>query len=296
MKNNLRGSIILLITAMIWGFAFVAQSEGMEKIGPFTFQASRMLLAAAVLLPVSCVSHKLSKRKNPDERFMDKKTLLAGIVCGVFLFAAAALQQIGIQYTSVGHAGFLTALYILIVPLLGLFSGKKVGVRLWLCIALALVGLYLLCMTGEGFSMSLGDILVTLCALVFSFHILAVDKFAGGLDGVRVSMIQMLTAGVLSLICTFIFEEPSMAAILSSWLPIGYAGVLSCGAAYTMQIIGQKYASPTVASIIMSLESVFAVLGGALILLQIPSLFEALGCTLMFTATVISQLPEKAKK
>ena len=296
MKNNLRGSIILLITAIIWGFAFVAQSEGMEKIGPFTFQASRMLLAAAVLLPVSCVSHKLSKRKNPDERFMDKKTLLAGIVCGVFLFAAAALQQIGIQYTSVGHAGFLTALYILIVPLLGLFSGKKVGVRLWLCIALALVGLYLLCMTGEGFSMSLGDILVTLCALVFSFHILAVDKFAGGLDGVRVSMIQMLIAGVLSLICTFIFEEPSMAAILSSWLPIGYAGVLSCGAAYTMQIIGQKYASPTVASIIMSLESVFAVLGGALILLQIPSLFEALGCTLMFTATVISQLPEKAKK
>ena len=296
MKNNLRGSIILLITAIIWGFAFVAQSEGMEKIGPFTFQASRMLLAAAVLLPVSCVSHKLSKRKNPDERFMDKKTLLAGIVCGVFLFAAAALQQIGIQYTSVGHAGFLTALYILIVPLLGLFSGKKVGVRLWLCIALALVGLYLLCMTGEGFSMSLGDILVTLCTLVFSFHILAVDKFAGGLDGVRVSMIQMLIAGVLSLICTFIFEEPSMAAILSSWLPIGYAGVLSCGAAYTMQIIGQKYASPTVASIIMSLESVFAVLGGALILLQIPSLFEALGCTLMFTATVISQLPEKAKK
>ncbi len=296
MKNNLRGSIILLITAMIWGFAFVAQSEGMEKIGPFTFQASRMLLAAAVLLPVSFFSYKLKKKQNAGERFIDKKTLLAGTVCGLFLFAAAALQQIGIQYTSVGHAGFLTALYILIVPLLGLFVGKKVSARLWSCIALAIVGLYLLCMTGEGFSMSIGDMLVTLCALVFSFHILAVDKFAKGLDGVRISMIQMLTAGVLSLICTFIFEEPHMADILSSWLPIGYAGVLSCGAAYTMQIIGQKYASPTVASIIMSLESVFAVLGGAIILLQIPSVFEAIGCTLMFAATVISQLPEKQKK
>ncbi|MBO5023202.1 MAG: DMT family transporter [Clostridia bacterium] len=296
MKNNLRGSIILLITAMIWGFAFVAQSEGMEKIGPFTFQASRMLLAAVVLLPVSLVSYNIKKKKNDAERFMDKKTLIAGMICGVFLFAAATLQQIGILYTTVGHAGFLTALYILIVPLLGLFVGKKVGAHLWVCIALALVGLYLLCMTGEGFSMSIGDILVTLCALVFSFHILAVDKFTKGLDGVRISMIQMLTAGLLSLVCMFIFEEPSVSDILSSWLPIAYAGVLSCGAAYTMQIIGQKYASPTVASIIMSLESVFAVLGGAMILLQIPSVFEAIGCTLMFAATVISQLPEKAKK
>ncbi len=296
MKNNFRGSIILLLTAMIWGFAFVAQSEGMEKIGPFSFQASRMLLAVLVLLPVSLVSYKLRKKKNESERFMDRKTLFAGMICGVFLFAASALQQIGILYTSVGHAGFLTALYILIVPLLGLFVGKKVGARLWVCIALALVGLYLLCMTGEGFSMSVGDILVTLCALVFSFHILAVDKFAAGLDGVRISMIQMLTAGLISLICTFIFEEPSMSDILSSWLPIAYAGVLSCGVAYTMQIIGQKYASPTVASIIMSLESVFAVLGGALMLSQIPSAFEAVGCVLMFAATILSQLPEKAKK
>lgn len=295
MKNNLRGSIILLITAIIWGFAFVAQSEGMEKIGPFTFQATRMLLAAIVLFPASCVSYKLKKKQNENERFMDKKTLLAGVICGLFLFTAAALQQIGIQYTSVGHAGFLTALYILIVPLLGIFAGKKISVRLWGCIALAIVGLYLLCMTGEGFSMSIGDILVTLCALVFSFHILTVDKLAKGLDGVRISMIQMLVAGLISLVCMFIFEEVQISNILSSWLPIAYAGVLSCGAAYTMQIIGQKYASPTVASIIMSLESVFAVLGGALILVQIPSLLEAIGCTLMFAATVISQLPEKQK-
>jgi len=296
MKNNFRGSIILLLTAMIWGFAFVAQSEGMDKIGPFAFQAARMLLAGLVLLPVSLVSYNVRKKKDESERFLDKKTLFAGMICGVFLFAAAALQQIGILYTSVGHAGFLTALYILIVPLLGLFAGKKVGGRLWFCIALALVGLYLLCMTGEGFSMSVGDILVTLCALVFSFHILAVDKFAKGLDGVRISMIQMLTAGLISLACTFIFEEPSVSAILSSWLPIGYAGVLSCGVAYTMQIIGQKYASPTVASIIMSLESVFAILGGAIILSQIPSAYEAVGCLLMFTATIVSQLPEKTKK
>jgi drug/metabolite transporter (DMT)-like permease len=171
--------------------------------------------------------------------------------------------------------------------------GKKVGARLWLCIILALAGLYLLCMTGEGFYMSFGDILVTLCALVFAFHILAVDKFARELDGVQISFVQMTVAGFLSLICAFIFEEPSLGDIAASWLPVAYAGILSCGVAYTLQIIGQKYASPSVASITMSLESVFAVLGGALILRQIPSLYEAIGCILMFAATVISQLPER---
>ncbi|MBQ8403548.1 MAG: DMT family transporter [Clostridia bacterium] len=294
MNKNLRGGAILLLTAIIWGFAFVAQSEGMEKIGALTFQASRMLLAALVLLPTALVFHKAGEKKNGEKAaFMDKKTLLVGIVCGFFLFGASALQQMGIAHTSVGHAGFLTALYILIVPVLGIFTGKKVGSRIWLCIALALAGLYLLCMTGEGFSMSLGDVLVTLCAFVFALHIIAVDKLAGALDGVKVSLVQMTFAGLLSLACAFIFEEPNISDIAASWLPIAYAGVLSCGVAYTLQIIGQKYTEPTVASIIMSLESVFAVLGGAVLLAQFPTLPELAGCALMFAATVISQIPSK---
>lgn len=296
MNKNLRGALILLLAAIIWGFAFVAQSEGMENIGAFTFQALRMLLASFVLLPTALISGKMHEKSTGEkEPFLDKKTLLAGMACGFFLFGAASLQQIGIAYTTVGHAGFLTALYLLIVPLLGIFTGKKIGARIWFCIALALAGLYLLCMTGEGFSMSLGDVLVTLCAFVFALHIITVDKLAGALDGVNISFVQMTFAGLISLVCAFIFEEPHIADIAASWLPIAYAGVLSCGVAYTLQIVGQKYAEPTVASIVMSLESVFAVLGGALILLQIPSLHELAGCVLMFAATVISQLPAKKK-
>ncbi len=293
MNKNLRGGAILLLTAIIWGFAFVAQSEGMENVGAFTFQASRMLLASLVLLPTAFVFHKSREKQGEKSAFLDKQTIIAGMVCGFFLFGASALQQIGIAYTSVGHAGFLTALYLLIVPVLGLFAGKKVGARIWFCILLALLGLYLLCMTGEGFAMSIGDVLVTLCAFVFALHIIAVDKLAQKLDGVKVSFVQMTFAGLLSLICAFIFEEPRIADIAAAWVPIAYAGMLSCGVAYTLQIIGQKYTEPTVASIIMSLESVFAVLGGALLLSEIPTWWELAGCTLMFAATVISQIPSK---
>ena len=182
MNKNLRGAAILLLAAIIWGFAFVAQSVGMENVGAFTFQASRMLLASLVLLPTALISGKIrEKSTGKKEPFLDKKTLLAGRACGIFLFGAASLQQIGIAYTTVGHASFLTAMYLLIVPLLGIFTGKKVGARIWFCIALAIVGLYLLCMTGEGFSMSLGDVLSTLCAFVFALHIITVDKLATAL-------------------------------------------------------------------------------------------------------------------
>lgn len=296
MKKNLRGALLLLLAAVIWGFAFVAQSVGMEKIGAFTFQASRMLLASLVLLPAAYVSGKMREKATGEkEPFLDKKTLTAGIICGVFLFGAASLQQIGIAYTTVGHAGFLTALYLLIVPMLGIFTGKKVSARIWLCIALALAGLYLLFMTEEGFSMSPGDVLATLCAFVFALHIITVDKLAGALNGIKISFVQMTFAGLISLICALIFEDITLSGIAASWLPIAYAGVLSCGVAYTLQIAGQKYAEPAVASIVMSLESVFSVIAGALILLQIPSVQELAGCALMFTATVISQLPEKKK-
>jgi drug/metabolite transporter (DMT)-like permease len=296
MNKNLRGALILLLAAVIWGFAFVAQSLGMKNLGAFTFQASRMLLAALVLLPTALIFSKIrEKATGKKEPFLDKKTLLAGMACGVFLFGAASLQQIGIAYTTVGHSSFLTALYLLIVPLLGVFTGKKVGARIWFCIVLAVAGLYLLCMTGEGFSMSFGDVLCALCAFVFALHIITVDKLAGGLDGVRVSFVQMAFAGLISLVCAFIFEEPNIADIAASWLPIAYAGVISCGVAYTLQIVGQKYAEPTVASIVMSLESVFGAIAGALILFEYLSLPELAGCALMFAATVISQLPEKKK-
>lgn len=296
MNKNFRGALILLAAAIIWGFAFVAQSEGMDKIGALTFQASRMLLASLVLLPTAFVMQKARENATgKKEKFLDKKTVFVGVACGFFLFGASALQQVGIAYTSVGHAGFLTALYILIVPVLGIFMGKKPSVRIWLCILLALIGLYLLCLTGEGFSMSFGDVLVTLCAFVFALHIITIDKLAGALDGVKVSFVQMTFAGLVSLVLALVFEQPNLGDIVASWLPIGYAGVLSCGVAYTLQIVGQKYAEPTVASIVMSLESVFAVLGGALLLSEIPTLFELTGCALMFAATVISQLPERKK-
>jgi drug/metabolite transporter (DMT)-like permease len=296
MSKNLRGALILMLAAIIWGFAFVAQSLGMKNLGAFTFQASRMLLAALVLLPTALIFAKTrEKATGKKEPFLDKKTILAGMACGVFLFGAASLQQIGIAYTTVGHSSFLTALYLLIVPLLGIFTGKKVGLRIWLCIALAIAGLYLLCMTGEGFSMSLGDVLCAICAFVFALHIITVDKFAADLDGVKISFVQMAFAGLVSLACAFIFEEPNIADIAASWLPIAYAGVISCGVAYTLQIVGQKYAEPAVASIVMSLESVFGALAGALILFEFPSLPELAGCALMFTATLISQLPERKR-
>ena len=292
MSKQLRGSLILLIASVIWGFAFVAQSEGMRAVGPFTFQASRMILAFLVLLPVGGVIHLVKKRKpcGAPHGFLTPKLIGSAAISGVFLFIASSFQQVGMLYTSVGHAGFLTALYLLMIPFLGLFFGKKISLKLWLCVALALVGLWFLCMTKEGFSMGIGDILMILAALFFSFQIMSVELLSKKFDGVQYSAIQMLTAGILSLICTFVFEAPTVEGITAAALPIAYAGIMSCGIAYTFQIIGQRNTPPTVASIIMSLEGVFAVLGGALLLSQIPSVYEFIGCGLMFVATVISQI------
>ena len=292
MSKQLRGSLILLVASVIWGFAFVAQSEGMNSVGPFTFQASRMILAFLVLLPVGGVIHLVKKRKRngAPHGFLTPKLIGSAAISGVFLFIASSFQQVGMLYTSVGHAGFLTALYLLMIPFLGLFFGKKISLKLWLCVALALVGLWFLCMTSEGFSMGIGDILMILAALFFSFQIMSVELLSKKFDGVQYSAIQMLTAGMLSLICTFVFEAPTVEGITAAALPIAYAGIMSCGIAYTFQVIGQRHTPPTVASIIMSLEGVFAVLGGALLLSQIPSVYEFIGCGLMFAATVISQI------
>lgn len=298
MSNQLRGSLFLLVASVIWGFAFVAQSAGMEHVGPFTFQASRMLLAFLVLLPAAWGIHCLRKRINgrTPHSFLCPSLLWRAAVSGVFLFVASSFQQVGLQYTSVGHAGFLTSLYLLIIPIFGLFLGRRVPLRLWFCILLALAGLWALCMTEDGLTLGKGDAMMLLAAFFFTFQILSLDLLSKEYDGVQYSAIEMLTAGLLSLVCTVIFETPTLEGVGGAWLSIAYAGVLSCGVAYTFQILGQKDTPPTVAAILMSLEGVFAVLGGAMLLSQLPSLSEIIGCLLMFAATLLSQIGAGEKK
>lgn len=290
--GQMRNSLLLLLTAFIWGAAFVAQSVGGEAVGCFTFNGVRSLIGALVLLPVIWLMD--AKKKEELKEKEDQKTLITGgICCGVMLCIASNFQQFGISFTTVGKAGFITAMYILIVPILGLFMKKKPGLQVWLGVVLAVMGLYLLCMTSESFSLSKGDFLVLICAGFFSLHILIIDYFSPKVDGVRMSCIQFLVCGILSMVMAFIFETPEFSAILSGWLPILYAGVLSCGVAYTLQIVGQKNMDPTVASLILSLESVFSVLAGWLILDQTLSLRELFGCVLMFLAIILAQLPQK---
>lgn len=296
--GQMKNSLLLLLTAFIWGVAFVAQSVGGEAVGCFTFNGVRSLIGAAVLIPVIYFLDVQKKKELGEEKFLeqkgDKKTLLlGGICCGVMLCIASNFQQFGISFTTVGKAGFITAMYILIVPILGLFMKKKVGIKVWLGVVLATIGLYMLCMTRESFSLSKGDFLVLICAGFFSLHILIIDYFSPKVDGVRMSCIQFFVCGVISTAIAFIFENPSFSAILSGWLPILYAGVLSCGVAYTLQIVGQKNMDPTVASLILSLESVFSVLAGWVILHQTLSVRELFGCVLMFLAIILAQLPEK---
>ncbi len=299
-KEQMKNSLLLLLTAFIWGVAFVAQSVGGEAVGCFTFNGVRSLIGAIVLIPVIFFLDRQKKKELGEEKFLeqkgDKKTLiLGGICCGVMLCIASNFQQFGISFTTVGKAGFITAMYILIVPIFGLFMKKKVGAKVWIGVVLATIGLYMLCMTSESFSLSKGDFLVLICALFFSLHILIIDYFSPKVDGVRMSCIQFFVCGVISTAIAFVTESPSLHSILSGWLPILYAGVLSCGVAYTLQIVGQKNMDPTVASLILSLESVFSVLAGWVILNQTLSGREILGCILMFLAIILAQLPEKQK-
>ena len=298
--GQMKNSLLLLLTSFIWGVAFVAQSVGGEAVGCFTFNGVRSLIGAFVLIPVIYFLDSQKRKELGEEKFLEQKgdsktLLLGGICCGVMLCIASNFQQFGISFTTVGKAGFITAMYILIVPILGLFMKKKVGVKVWLGVVLATIGLYMLCMTSESFSLSKGDFLVLICAGFFSLHILIIDYFSPKVDGVRMSCIQFFVCGVISLVIAFIFESPSLSAIVSGWLPILYAGVLSCGVAYTLQIVGQKNMDPTVASLILSLESVFSVLAGWLILNQTMTLREFSGCGLMFLAIILAQLPDRMK-
>ncbi len=309
-KFTIRQSLLLLLTATIWGVAFVAQSVGMDYVQPFTFNAVRNLIGAAVLVPVIFLLKKINKKNNenftgkasnqkiqsdqPEKSLNTRRDLIVGgVSCGVILFIASSLQQFGIQYTSVGKAGFITAMYIVLVPILGVFLHQRTGLRVWAAVAMAIAGLYLLCMTGDSLALNMGDVLLLLCAVVFSFHILVIDHFTPLVDGVRMSCIQFFTCGVLSFLCMVIFETPQFSQILAAWLPILYAGVMSCGVAYTLQIVGQRGMNPTVASLILSLESVISLLAGWLLLRQSLSGRELLGCVIMFAAIVLVQLPGK---
>lgn len=297
MSKKMQGNIMLLITAMIWGSAFVAQSKGMEFIGPFTFNVLRNFVGGIVLLPVIAIFSRGKKHSVDEKKQIDKNTLVGGIFCGLVLFVASSFQQYGLVHTTAGKAGFITALYIIIVPLLGLFMGKKVPKIVWGCVALAILGFWLLCIK-EGFSVGLGDLMVLICAFFYSTHIVTIDHFSPKADCVKMSCIQFWVAGFVSLIPMLLFEEPRFDAIMDAKWTVLYAGVLSSGVAYTFQIIAQKHTEPTVATLLMSLESVFAALSGWLILHESMMPKELLGCVLVFIAVIFAQipLPVKTKK
>lgn len=301
MSKKMRSNILLLITAAIWGSAFVAQKSGMDYIGPLTYGGIRTFIGGLALIPVILFldkgKSKTEVKKTPEEEAAEKKLLIiGGICCGLALFVASTLQQYGVSYTTAGKAGFITTLYVVMVPIFSVVLRKKVRPIIWLCVLMGATGLYLLCMTDASFKLQFGDTLVLLCAVGFSVHILVIDYFAPKVDGVKMSCIQFLVAGAIGIIGMFIFEEPKIDAILDCWLPILYAGVLSSGVGYTLQIVAQKDAEPTVASLLMSLESVFAVIAGAIILHESMSPRELIGCAVIFAAVIIAQLPSKEER
>lgn len=280
-----------MLGTFIWGMAFIAQSVGMETIGPFTFQAIRCMLGVIFLFLVTFFFDWKIGMRASLQKWKNKKLWISGIICGAALFAATSLQQVGLVYTAPGKAGFLTAMYIVLVPVLGIFVHRKPGINAVVSVLLALVGLYLLSFTDMD-SINIGDILLTGCALAFAVQILLIDRFAPDLDGLRLNCVQSLVVSLLSVPCIFLNRETvGLQTILDCWLPLGFAGVLSMGVGYSMQIIGQKRLEPTAASLIMSLESVFAALGGWLILHNTMTPSELTGCTLVFAGVIVSQVP-----
>ncbi len=298
-----RNSFILALTSFIWGISFVAQSRGGDAVGPYSFNCIRSVIGSLFLIIIISITDRFGITKKPEDKKAQRTLLTGGVLCGIVLCVATNLQQMGIYLgTSSGKAGFLTACYILLVPILGLFFKKKCGVNVWIAVAISIVGLYLLCIDGA-FKLQFSDTLVMLCALCFSIHILVIDHFSPMVDGLRMSCIQFMVTGLISAIPMFMTElQSGLQVWLSSfsswdaWIPLLYAGIFSCGIGYTLQIIGQKGVNPTVASLIMSLESVFSVLAGWVILHEKLSTKELAGCTLIFTAVILSQLPAGMKR
>ncbi len=301
MSKNLKGNLILLIAAVIWGLAFVAQDAAAQTVPPFTINAIRSFIGCFALLPVcGFLSKKKGEGLIPKSKADRKNLLIAGLVCGAMLTVSVNLQQFGIGAYPEGAAasarsGFLTAMYVVLVPVFGLFFKKRIGLNVWLAVGLSVVGLYLLCLSGGLGAIYGGDIIVLGCAFAFTFQIMGVDYYGGRVDGVKLSCLQFFVVGVLSTVLMLIFEKPTLSGILAAGWYLLYVGIMSSGVAYTFQIIGQQLSeNPTVASIIMSLESVFAALGG-LMVGQTLSLREILGCLVMFGAIILSQVSFKRK-
>ena len=290
MKQRLKGSLCLLLTTIIWGSTFIAQSVGTDYVEPFTFQTFRGILAILFLLPLIFILDK--DKKNFVKSWNSPQLWKTGIYCGIALFLAGGLQQVALQYTTAGKAGFITTMYVVLVPVLGLFLGKKLSPAGWISVVISVVGLYLLSCAGVS-EINKGDLLLMLCALGFAVQITLIDRMAGNLNGFRVNFAQSLVSAVLSAAAMFVFESPKLANVFACWLPLCYAGILSMGVAFSLQIIGQKYLEPTPASLIMSLESAFALLFGWLLLHERLSATELWGCALVFAAVILSQLPKK---
>ena len=298
-KSRLQGNILLFITALIWGAAFVAQKIGVVQVGSFTLTSVRFFISGIVLLPFAI--WRMRNRKLKAERIGEpgalktgerKALILGGVICGLCLMFATVTQQYGLAYTTAGKAGFITALYILFVPIFRFFGGKKASFTVWISVLAALVGLYLLCVK-EGLSVNAGDLYVLLCALLFTIHILVVDRFSPYVDGVMMSCIQFFVASLTAAIPMLIIERPPITVILACWAPLLYLGIISGGIGYTLQILGQQRTDPTVASLIMSLESVFAAISGVIFLSESFTGREIVGCALVFIATLISQVDFK---
>ena len=288
-KHTLKGNIILLLTAVIWGISFVSQRVGMEYIKPNTFNGLRTMLGALILVPVILIRENTGKSV-PSDR---KRLLIGGITCGVLLCIASTLQTWGMMYTTSGKSGFITAMYMIFVPIIGLFAGKKIRLLTVLGIVSGVAGMYLLSLGGSEFSLNKGDLITLMCAIVFAFHIMVIDRLSGEVDGVKLACLQFFVCGAINIILMLLFDHPDWNLVRSCTVPILYSGIMSCGVAYTLQIIGQRYTEPTPASIIMSLESVFAALAGWVLLQEALLPKEILGCVLMFAAIIIVQLPEK---
>lgn len=298
MKNirALRGNAMLLLTAFIWGVAFLAQQSGGTAVGSLTFNGTRSLLGGGLLLVLMPLLDRVGISHKPVGKAAWNTQLVGGVLCGLALFAATNVQQVALEYTTIGKAGFITSLYIVLVPLLGVAVGRHTTWLNWLGVLVAAVGLYLLCGQGMDGGVNPGDLLLLLCALLFAVQILLVDRFAPMTDGIRLSCIQFFTVGILNLPLMFICEQPSLSVMGANWLSLLYAGLLSSGVAYTLQILAQKDTDPTAASVLMSLESVFAALAGWLVLGDTMSRWEFAGCVLMFGAVLLAQLPGSRDK
>ena len=291
-ESSLLHSFLLLITAIIWGTSFVAQSSGMKLIGPFLFSFIRYMMGGTVLIPVILI---IRRKKDIDMKLSVKY----GIGCGIILCAASNFQQLAMIRVSAGKAGFITALYIILVPVVGLFMKKKTGIVIWLCVAMAMVGLYFLCIgRGGGYIFEIADIQLLICALIFSFHIIYIDHAnEKGVDGVVMSCVQFYVAGIISALFIYPVDAgiygrvPSLTTLIPALPAVSYSGLMACGVAYTLQIVGQKGVNPTVASLIMSLESVVSAISGFLILGQRLSTDELIGCVIMFAAIILAELP-----